>query len=143
MDIKYLAGFFDGEGYVGISTHSCKAIGKKPWIQIRPRATITNTDLRILKQIQEYLVFIGCKSSIRIKSRYNKLHKVGYNLEIEEMKSVHIFLVSIVPYLVIKKDKAENVILHIEGRIKNGKLGNSEYSSSGQYNMFTGFETLN
>ena len=92
LDISYIAGFVDGEGCISI--YGLKDV----------RLSIVNTNLEILKDIQEYFGY----GQIRKKSRTpkDKVRKVAYTYEVWGRQTQKI-LEQLLPYLRQKQRQAQ------------------------------------
>ncbi len=106
MDARYLAGFFDGEGHIGINVHNCRQKSGQNYIQIRPTIQIVNTDAGVVREIQDYLSKLGCKVSIYYR-KSNSKWRTTYSLEIRKVDSIILFLEHIQDHLIIKKPQCE------------------------------------
>ena len=100
MDWKYIAGFFDGEGSITQT-------------QGRHRLYITQANLEVLELIK---AFVGYGKVSPITKRKNHW-KDAWVYFIGDMHQVQQFLEGILPYLIVKKDKAKNAIVEIRLRI--------------------------
>jgi hypothetical protein len=90
---EWLAGFFDGEG--------CLTIARSRGTHFTPQAVLTNTDLRVLKLIQE--AFGGTLHARGNPKRWNE----AYTLVFSGTPETRRFLEIIRPFLVLKKDEVE------------------------------------
>ena len=97
LDITYLAGFFDGEGHVSII--SFVGHGYK---QYAARIHVTNTDL---PSLEHYKSIYG--GSIR---PHGKPKKQSYRWDLTINEDRTRFLLSMLPYLTVKKEEA-NIVL--------------------------------
>lgn len=99
----YVAGFLDADGWISIQPPS-KTGGAET------RIGITNTNLQVLILIQEQY-----GGRLNSKTRYRSNHKQGWDLHfrVEEQKKL---LEDILPYLIIKKEKAYLLKLYFEGK---------------------------
>src|SRR3989304_1851117 len=111
LDIAYFAGFFDGEGSVGIYyTHRIKGPSC--------RISLCNNDPRPL---QKALELFGGK--IRPRFRKFRADKCGIRNNWEWYawgKQAEKFLLAVLPHLLIKKNQAEIYLTEI-GRARVGK----------------------
>ena len=96
VDLAYLAGFFDGEGYIGIRKHE-----KTNYLV---RATVCNTN----KWIVEWYRF-AFGGSINLKSKYSPKHHDAWVWDICGKNAIA-FLEAISPYLKTKRTQAELAI---------------------------------
>ncbi len=106
-EIAYLAGLFDGEGYVGFGKYTSGRKSQEGHTRkySRLRAHITNTDKNIL---------------LWVKSQTGKGYVTGAGQPIERRKQIfrwyvasagaRYFLNLILPYLRIKKEKVKTVL---------------------------------
>ena|SRR3990167_10228679 len=93
MDIRYIAGFFDGEGYVGFG------------FRMRPEVRIVHTYLPVLEQLKELYgggIYPRKKTPVR--------HKIAYDWVLVDSQKVYKFLSDIRPYLLEKKERVELVL---------------------------------
>ncbi len=91
---EYAAGFFDGEGWVGIDHIVCRSD------QYTVRVALSNTDLNILQLFQ--IQFDG-----KIYSKQAKPHwKVGHQLVLRGEKAID-FLNFIKPHVKVKRSQVE------------------------------------
>ena len=109
---QYIAGFFDGEGYVRIG----KNIGKYENYQLE--MGLVNTDLDILKKIQSYF---GCGKFNIIDNKRNKSHKVAYILRFHSWNALKVLKI-IEPYLIIKKERT-NIAIEFQRRFEDTGKG--------------------
>ena len=96
MDWPYIAGFFDGEGCVSVGVNQ------------RPICTMAQTDgpHLILEKIQEFLFVHGIKSSL-VSYAPRKNQRPSKTLIITSSNGVEDFLTSVLPHLIVKKEKTE------------------------------------
>ena len=87
LDIKYIAGFFDGDGCIHASNSGLRAV-------------LTNVNLEILERIRDQFEF-G-----HIKSRTRENRQVLYQL-VFWSREAKFFIEQMYPYLIIKKSQAD------------------------------------
>ena len=106
IEKAYLAGIIDGEGSIGIYKWKNPRARKNPFYRARMRITNTNKKLidLIVNKLQNQKGYIVAKRENRIKNR-----KTCYELELGEILTKKL-LKEVLPYLVIKKKHAENVL---------------------------------
>ena len=104
----YIAGFLDGEGSILLVRHNDN--GK---IRCRPVVAFYNTNLEVLDWIAGVIdVKINKRQA---DSRNDPRHRrTNYTIKINKYSEVYKFLLSIRPYLRIKKTNADIVIKFIE-----------------------------
>lgn len=106
---QYIAGFFDGEGYVGI-IHSKRG----PVVSL----TMTNTNLALLEMIKEFVGF-GNIYEQKVTNRFGK-HPCHF-LRFANHKGALRFAENILPYCVIKKQRIEALITAIKSHKWRGE----------------------
>lgn len=104
MDLRYLAGLFDGEGSIGI--YRQKATG------YRKTAGLTNTYKPILEVILQE--FGGGLYPQRAATR---LHKATWGWEIQNGPDIRIFLEKLRPFLIIKAEQADVMLACLYGNL--------------------------
>ena len=100
---QYVAGFFDGEGSCIIRKRKDKRY--KKGFQILVKITIHNKNKKVLERIKEK--FGG-------NIYFHKRDKLWY-IEIYRKKQIERFIISILPYSIIKKDMLIKVLKIIRG----------------------------
>ncbi len=91
--IAYIAGFFDGEGYIG-------AEKDRKNDKILLRTFIGNTNLEILKRIKSIF-----KGNIHIQYETTKIFKKAWIWRISDRANLRIFLETILPYSTVKRSQ--------------------------------------
>jgi hypothetical protein len=102
----YIAGFLDGEGYIGINKSRSCVFG------LRPRICITNTRKDALEIIRGWLGF-GVIYENRSRER-DPRHNPEWTLEINGYGSLKSLLKAIAPYLIIKRRQAELLLRFLD-----------------------------
>lgn len=99
IDIAHIAGFFDGEGSVRVTTRESREKGEKGFPLYAMTASIGNSDYPILLQCQS--LFSGNLAPMRVASTRKPIWmwRVGSN-------KAQDFLKTILPYLKIKREQA-------------------------------------
>lgn len=128
-DKAWLAGFVDGEGYIGIVRTKKKANQTQsdsllyhPWI------IITNTNLNIV----EYILTV-VSAQKRASLRRTEGQKASYQIKISKFENVIELLEYLLPYLRLKVEQAKLVIqfcnLRMDAKIITGRgsRGNSSF----------------
>jgi len=111
-DAAYVAGFFDGEGSIGI-VHCNRR--KEGYGTFRLLIGFTNTDLRVLTWIRDAIGGGHLSHKYRVSSR----HKLAWELRISERKTCKRLLEAMLPYLKIKRERVELGIQFLKlGRIR-------------------------
>lgn len=106
---QYVAGFFDGEGCVGLYRNSG---GTKTY---RPRARFTNTNRKVLVEIQNK--YGGCLYSAKSDKGENFIHR----LDISRKDALHKLFEEIREYLVIKDTQVDVLMDYLGGKIDGDK----------------------
>lgn len=102
--LAYLAGLIDGEG--------CLRINKEG----RTGITVTNTDLKMIAWIKENF---GGKLYKEDKTKYG--WRICYRVEIRKTKDVLKLLKAVLPYMITKREKAEELIKRAKEIVKRYK----------------------
>ena len=111
---EYLAGFFDGEGHVGIA----KLRRKGGTFVYAINVSIVNTNLDLLKEIQREMGGQIYKS----KTRNKKAHRQSYSLQFTKRQDQFCILSGMLPFLRIKRVQASLVVRLIESRNSRGVI---------------------
>jgi len=127
----WLAGFVDGEGYIGITYQIKKETNSSSASDIyHPLLIIVNTN----KEALEYIRRIMCAGTIYDGKLPKKNEKPSYQYKVSKRDDILVILRLILPYLKIKKRQGNLLIKFIERR-KNikpitgrGHRGASSYS---------------
>lgn len=101
MTWEYLAGFFDGEGCICI----CKRGNSH-----RTLLTINNCNKEVMDKIDFFLL----TSSYRKRKVSTFSRKPIYVIDIREQQQIKVILKGMLPYLIVKKRKAELMIEYID-----------------------------
>jgi hypothetical protein len=118
VDLRYVAGFFDGEGNVGIYRAGGGCLALKS--QVTQNKSQNSTWL--LNQLQKR--FGGCVTEQRTLS-----HRTKLNWQLSGIKAAR-FLNSILPYLVLKRGQAEMAICWQATKKPRTRNGNGQYEGS-------------
>lgn len=124
ISLEWLAGFVDGEGYIGLAYRSTKNRATKEKT-LYPRLTITNTYLPVLLKIKEEF---GGSLKIQSKSKqYNKNGRQSYSLAWGP-KATRLLLERLLPFLIVKKEQADLLLLHWKPLPFGTKIDAAEHS---------------
>lgn len=99
VDLSYLAGYLDADGCVGLYKNNKDTT-------IYPRVSYVSTDIGILEWIYGQIKFGG----INIHKNNPHKQKMGYSLQSNSMEWIGSFLTTIIPYLHLKKERANSVL---------------------------------
>ena len=114
---EYVAGFFDGEGCVGIHQNKARRGNGCPVVII---AQTGDRGRLLLLEIADFLKPMGVSTYLGTSKRMKDTHRTCYNLRIANRPGVITFLRGVFPYLRIKKVEAQDVLrfLTVFGSIK-------------------------
>jgi hypothetical protein len=105
MTWQYIAGFFDGDGTVGLYHSKALRYGGTGYINAR----LTQRQPHILRLIQGFLAARGIRTMIR-NYPYSQLSSRPQSaLEIHR-SSIPAFLVGVLPHLVVKKTLVQDIL---------------------------------
>lgn len=104
-DLSYIAGIIDGEGCFSIGKHHTH---KKP--ELFPLLDITNTNIKLINYLQDVLP----SNYIKHRENYGKNAKKSYTYRIYNPLKLELFLNKIIPFLILKKEQAKNMLEFIE-----------------------------
>lgn len=102
----YLAGIVDGEGTITLAK-STRSVGG-----ITPLLSVANTDMKLINWLSNN---IGGKVSVKAKP--NERCKTGYRWYTCSVRDVLELIKMVYPYLIIKKDNAEEVLSFCKWRL--------------------------
>lgn len=129
----WLAGFVDGEGYIGITHQTKKETSSSSASDIyHPLLIITNTNKEALEYIQR-ITAVGAVYSGKLPKNNEK---PSYQYKISKRDDILAILGLILPYLKIKKQQGNLLVEFIERRKKikpitgRGHRGASSYSEA-------------
>jgi hypothetical protein len=107
LELPYIAGFFDGEGYITVShwknAHKSYRAMSPEYVRYQLHVGIGNTHKPLIDAIQAQCggnVYAGDSAY-----RKNPKNRICYNWRLSSRKAMH-FLQNIAPYLVAKRDEA-------------------------------------
>ena len=116
-EIIWLAGFIDGEGYIGITSQRKKENRQQSAsVHYHPYLIITNSNLNILKEIKKVVGF----GHIYKLSQDIKNHKHAFQYKLTEMEKLSMLLPILQPYLRLKQRQCGLLVNFINTR-KNAK----------------------
>lgn len=115
MDLAYLAGLIDGEGYIGISSNA-----QKTRKQYTPRVTITNTNVALINEVRRILDNESIAYHVMDWDARLDSQKVRYTVEANGFRRALKLLFIIEPYLVAKRQQAQFVLAWLWSRLTHG-----------------------
>ena len=139
LDLSYLAGIMDGEGYIGISVNDRKRGNR----QYYPRWTITNCNRPIIDECIRILDNNSIAYHVSEWRSENKNHKLRYTIDGTGFRRSLKGLWVIEPYLVGKKLQARIVLALIWSRLQHGKAFQHKPYTAEEINLFNATKDLN
>ncbi|MDO8488058.1 MAG: hypothetical protein Q7S31_01955 [bacterium] len=105
-DKAWLAGFIDGEGYIGIVRIKKKVTRQSSdtW-RYYPWVIVTNTDTKVLADIQ-----LAVSTEKQASLSRTEGHKPAFQVKISKFDDVAQFLEAVLPYLRLKQKQAQLLI---------------------------------
>lgn len=111
MSWEYLAGFFDGEGHIGLGRQ--KHCGEGRFSRGAPRVTLVQAHERgrlLLEEIKAFLQAHNILSVVEIHQQASKRISLSFRLRITGFNGCERFLEGVFPYLRIKKVEAQDLL---------------------------------
>jgi len=109
----YLAGFIDGEGYVGLTFQIKKETSQNSATpRYHPYLIIANNNSPVLFHIKD---IIGEGKIYELK-RSSRNQKPGFQYKLTKMSTLETLLPAIEPYLIVKKQQAKLLIRYLNTR---------------------------
>lgn len=138
IDLAWLAGFVDGEGYIGLTIHRNK--GKKTYYI--PRIAITQASEEMLNNISRVMENNGIAHHISKRRAQTKRWKPLFALETAGFARALKFLYVIEPYLVGKRLQAQMTMAYIWSRTRDGWSSKRPYTDD-EHNLYHALRELN
>jgi len=114
----YIAGFVDGEGWIGLHTGKMKYKGQTT-IRLEPCVKVSNTNLEAFKFISK---LIGAKHVSVDNVRQTTMNrKALWDLRMQRHKEICAFLKIFKDLLVIKKNQAKLLLKFCKSRLSKGR----------------------
>ena len=110
MDWSYVAGFFDGEGYVSLNHWGRNG-------KLYPILSITNTSDRVLVGISGFLEGSGVRTHLRHKNRHTVNGLKVYELTVSDKVSLQNFIYGVHPHLIVKVLQVEKCMEQLENNM--------------------------
>lgn len=105
-DKAWLAGFIDGEGYIGIVRSRKKITGQSSdTLLYHPWVIVTSTDVKVLEDIQ-----LVVSTQKRASLSRTAGHKAAYQIKITKFNDVVLLLEAVLPYLRLKHKQAKILV---------------------------------
>jgi len=134
-EISWLAGFIDGEGYIGITfqrkkeTHQQSASAR-----YHPYLIITNNNYEILNEIKE-LVGTGRLYELSRNYKLQNKQKRAFQYKLTEMNKLKYLLNLIQPYLHLKQKQCELLLNFIDIRKKAKRITGRGHRGATSYTI--------
>ena len=121
VELGWLAGIIDGEGYIGLRLDDQKG---RQYRSIRPEIHVCNTEEVIVLMTADIMKRLGVNGCIRAATGRTGV-KDNYRVTIKRMAQAVILLKAIQPYLIgSKKERARLIIRFCELRLSNQGIRN-------------------
>mgnify|MGYP001574032489 CR=1 FL=1 len=111
----YLAGLWDGEGYIGISSYN---ISKG--VKYAVNMSITNTNITMINEVIRIMDSIGIKGHVALRNRLNRLPVC--EITIRRYDACKILLENLLPFMHSKKDLGILLLRYINKRLETLKV---------------------
>ena len=119
--LYYIAGFFDGEGHIGL-------VKRKAYRAV-PQIMIYNTSKPVLKKMEYFLNSIGIFCTVELKRTATENSRDCWQLRLKGQHSMLMFCSVMEPYLVVKQLMCKVVAAYIRLRLSEGKHGKDYINS--------------
>ena len=126
VDVAYIAGFFDGEGYAGVGFRKSSKNGKR---YPRIRASISQQDIRVLQWIASS---VGVGQVYSDKKLYGRTRKIMHRYVVQSRRAEN-FLRLILPFLRVKKAQVEQALSTIAETKVQRPQGHREHGTTTMY----------
>jgi len=123
-ELAYTAGILDGEGSIVIQEHYRRP--NNP----RCRMEIYNSNREMLDWMSEKF----CKGLVRVRSKNKLVKTTMYFWIVNPQKAVQTILIALLPFLIIKKEKAKKALSILEKRMGKPDHG-LRYFAGGVWQM--------
>ncbi len=117
VDLAYLAGLWDGEGYVGIT----KSDRKDKRANYQAQMVIVNTDINIINEIVKILDNLHVSAYLNTQDDNHPKHAVKYMVAIRKLSAIKQLVDVLLPFMRGKKGRAEMMLRFVDSRLSNKK----------------------
>lgn len=122
VELGWLAGLIDGEGYIGICRNNDYR-NKVAYVGYIPMMHVCNTDEAIILKARDIMRKMGLNPYIRAAKTYNKKSKDNYRVQVKHMNKLINLLSPILPYLTgHNQERAKLVVEFCESRLDQKAL---------------------
>ena len=125
VDLAYLAGLWDGEGYIGINKNLRKGSYRHSKFDLTAVMTLVNTDLNIINKCVQILDYHNISAHLRFQDDGHPKHAVRYNVTISKKSAMKRLLELLIPFLVGKRSRAELMLRFINAGLQRAKLNHA------------------
>jgi len=115
LELAWLAGFWDGEGHIGL--YNAPAKGRN---RIQQTMTVVNTDTKTIEYVIGILKRLGVKYYIS-ETGGNEKHKPRLYVTVRQLNACHVLLNALMPHLKTKKLQAELLSRFVTRRVESDK----------------------
>ncbi len=117
IDLAYLAGLWDGEGYIGVI---CSKSRRRAEYRISLGITNTNPDIlaEVARILDKYEISARVETAAPTKP---EKHKISYCIAVSKLSSAKILCELLIPYLKGKRGIAILVLRYVNSRLKYAK----------------------
>lgn len=137
IDLAYLAGLMDGEGYIGMSYNT-----RRTGTQYTPRVTITDTNEKIVAEVRRILTNESIAFYVS-EWKSNKAHKKRFTIEAVGFRRSLKWLFVIEPHLIAKQEQARLLLAWMWSRLTHGKGYNRVPYTVDENNIYYALKELN
>ena len=135
VERAWLAAAIDGEGSIGF--HSCKQKRKNPvgsQVVHYARITVTTTSAKFIEHIKD-ITGVGNLATLNPPAIKKRGHKTQFAWRVTKMQHVYEILSQINPYLIIKKEQANNAMAYCLHRMQQGyhRLTEDDHRTYGEF----------
>ena len=139
LDLAYLAGIWDADGYIGLSVND----KKRGSTQYYPRVTFTNTNKVMIDDVARVLDNETIGYHISKWDPGSKVNKVRYVLEMVGFRRAFKFLFIMEPIIRGKQTQAQLLLGFLWSRLRHGKAYQHTPYTADEINIFYAMKELN
>lgn len=139
LDLAYLAGLMDGEGYIGISRND----RKRGSTQYYPRITLVNTNKRLIDEVVRILNNNAIPYHLVHWETNKAEHKSRWTIEMIGFRRALKFLWIVEPSMRIKRPQAQFLMAFLWSRLRHGKSYQHTSYTDEEVNLYDALKELN
>lgn len=141
FDLAWLAGIIEGEGWISLSIVSSQQPDKKLYPAFVPTIGVTNTDLMMIKKIEEIFISLGLKYTRQVRDKYvgsdGVARKAKIELSVRAKKHIITLSNSILPYMNgEKKNRIHKLFEYYKIRESKPKSGKDSKFGKQEYEIY-------